>query len=529
MDAVATAPDQAEAELAPFARLPVLLLAAGTATALLLTAGRYGYFGDELYFLAAGRHLAWGYADQPPLVPALARAMDTLAPGSLVVFRLPAIAATAAGVVVTALIARELGGQRKAQARAAAAYAICGQFVGSGHYLATSTIDPLLWTLALWLLVRWVRTRHDTLLVWLGVVTAVALNGKLLIAAFWVVAGLAVLVFGPRDLLRRPKLWLGALIATGSLVPTVLWQRANGWPQLGMGDAVGAEVDAAGGRASFVPDLLAGAGWVIGALGVLYGVAVLVASKKLRPYRFLGWTALGVVAVFLAANGRYYYAAGTFGVLWAAAAVHLEAREPARWWRWVPAWPVFAVSALFSLPFTLPVWPAHWLVEHPGAPRPAYAAEEIGWPDLAADVAALYRTAPPDTAIVTGGYWQAGALDRYGPERGLPQASSASRGFWYFGRPADDTRNVLFVGYDPSKIAKHFGDARIVGQVGNRLGIRNASEHMPVWLLTGRTGSWAEIWPQLKDMRAQSVQPVAAAHFSARANTALTHSCFSSA
>jgi hypothetical protein len=502
MDAVATAPDQAEAELSPFARLPVLLLAAGTAAALLLTAGRYGYFGDELYFLAAGKHLAWGYADQPPLVPALARAMDALAPGSLVVFRLPAIAATAAGVVVTALIARELGGRRTAQARAAAAYAICGQFVGSGHYLATSTIDPLLWTLVLWLVVRWVRTRHDALLVWLGVVTAVALNGKLLIAAFWVVAGLAVLVFGPRDLLRRPKLWLGALIAAGSLVPTLLWQRANGWPQLGMGDAVGAEVDAAGGRASFVPDLLAGAGWVIGALGVLYGLAVLLGSKQLRPYRFLGWTALGVAAIFLVANGRYYYAAGTFGVLWAAAAVHLEAREPSRWWRWMPTWPVFVVSALFSLPFTLPVWPAHWLVEHPGAPRPAYAAEEIGWPDLAADVAAQYRTAPPDTAIVTGGYWQAGALDRYGPEHGLPEAASASRGFWYFGRPADDTRTVLFVGYDPSKIAKHFGSARIVGQVGNRLGIRNASEHLPVWLLTGRTGSWAEIWPQLKDMRA---------------------------
>ncbi|WIY01582.1 glycosyltransferase family 39 protein [Amycolatopsis mongoliensis] len=502
MDAVATAPDQAKAEPARFAGLPVALLAAGVAAALLLTAGRYGYFGDELYFLAAGKHLAWGYADQPPLVPFLAWAMNTLAPGSLVVFRLPAIAATAAGVVVTALIARELGGQRKAQARAAAAYAICGQFVGSGHYLATSTIDPLLWTLVLWLLVRWVRTRNDSLLVWLGVVTAVALNDKLLIGAFWVVAGFAVLVFGPRELLRRPKLWLGALIAAASLVPTLLWQRANGWPQLGMGDAVGAEVDAAGGRESFVPNLLAGAGWVIGALGVLYGVAVLLGSPQLRSYRFLGWTALGVVAVFLVANGRYYYAAGMFGVLWAAAAVHLEAREPSRWWRWVPTWPVFVLSALFSLPFTLPVWPAHWLVDHPAAPRPAYAAEEIGWPDLAGDVAALYRTAPPGTAVVTGGYWQAGALERYGPERGLPEAYSPSRGFWYFGRPADDVDTVLFVGYDPSKLAKYFGSAHIAGQVGNRLGVVNASEHMPVWQLTGRTASWAAIWPQLKDMRA---------------------------
>ncbi len=500
MKAVTEAP--APTTVAGFARLPVALLAAGTATALLLTAGRYGYFGDELYFLAAGKHLAWGYADQPPLVPVLAWLTQTVAPDSLVVFRIPAILATAGGVVVTALIARELGGRRKAQTRAAAAYAICGQFVGSGHYLATSTIDPLLWALVLWLLVRWVRTREDTLLLWLGAVTAVALNDKLLIAAFWTVAGLAILAFGPRELLRRPKLWLGAGIALISLVPTVLWQATHGWPQLGMGEAVGNEVDAGGGRASFVPQLLAGAGWVIGALGVLYGVAVLLGSKQLRPYRFLGWTALGVVAVFLLANGRYYYAAGMFGVLWAAAAVHLEAREPALWWRWVPTWPVFMLSALFSLPFTLPVWPAHWLVDHPGAPRPAYAVEEIGWPDLADDVAALYRHAPAHTAIVTGGYWQAGALSRYGPERGLPDAYSPSRGFWYFGRPADDVTTVLFVGYDPSRLSRHFADARIVGEVGNRLGVQNASRNMPVWQLTGRIGTWAEIWPQLKNLKA---------------------------
>src|SRR3954471_5674223 len=127
MDAVATAPDQATARLAPFARLPVALLALGTATALLLTAGRYGYFGDELYFLAAGRHLAWGYADQPPLLPLLARAMDALAPDSVFVLRLPATFAMVASVVLAALIARELGGGRRAQVLAAATFAVSTQ------------------------------------------------------------------------------------------------------------------------------------------------------------------------------------------------------------------------------------------------------------------------------------------------------------------------------------------------------------------------------------------------------------------
>ncbi|MBB4682936.1 hypothetical protein BJY18_000421 [Amycolatopsis jiangsuensis] len=502
----AGAPNRADRALPGFACRPVALLAAGIAAVLLATAGRYGYFGDELYFLAAGKHLSWGYADQPAVLPALARLMNSLAPGSLVVFRIPAVLATAAGVICTALLARELGGERKAQTRAAAAYAICGQFAGSGHYLATSTVDPLLWTIAIWLLVRWIRTRQDNLLLWLGVVTAVALNVKFLIGAFWAVTAVTALVFGPRDLLRRPKLWAGAGIAALACVPTLWWQAANGWPQLGMGDAVSREVAEAGGRATFVPALLAGAGLVIGALGVLYGTAVLLGSARLRPYRFLGWTALGVAAVFLVSGGRFYYAAGTFGLLWSAAAVHLQERPPARWWRWVPTWPVFVLSALYSLPYALPVWPAHWLVDHPAAPHPAYALEEAGWPDLAASVGTVYRTLPPDqrthTTLVTAGYWQAGALDRYGPEQGLPEAYSASRGFWYFGRPGDDADSVLFVGRDPAKLLPHFRTSRVVGEVDNRLGVPNSSRHLPIWLLSGRTGGWAEIWPQLKDLKA---------------------------
>lgn len=511
MEAVTTAgaPTRPDVAVAEFARRPVTLLAAGTAAVLLATAGRYGYFGDELYFLAAGKHLSFGYADQPPVLPLLAALMNAIAPGSLVVFRIPAILATAAGVVVTALIARELGGRRKAQTRAAAAFAICGQFVGSGHYLATSTVDPLLWTLVLWLLVRWLRTRDDNLLLWLGLVTAVALNVKFLIGAFWAITAVTALVFDPRDLLRRPKLWAGAGIAALACVPTLLWQSLNGWPQLGMGDAVSREVTEGGGRTEFLPGLLAGAGLVIGALGVCYGLGVLLAARSLRPYRFLGWTAIGVVAVFLVANGRFYYAAGMFPILWAAAAVHLQDRRPALWWRWVPTWPVFVLSALYSLPYALPVWPVQWLVEHPDAPHPAYATEEVGWPDLAGSVADVYRLLPPEqrahTALVTAGYWQAGALDRYGPEAGLPQAYSGSRGFWYFGRPGEnsvDADTVLFVGADPAKLAPHFRDARVVGSVQNRLGVLNASEHLPIWLLTGRTESWPVIWPQVKDLKA---------------------------
>jgi len=166
---VTTAPAPARIRpVAPIARVPVGVVTALLAIPLVLTANRYGYFGDELYFLAAGRHLAWGYVDQPPLLPLLARTMDALGHTPFVL-RIPATLAVLGGAVLTALIARELGGAARAQTLAAAAFAVSTEFLAGGHYLATSTVDPFLWTLLLWLLVRWLRTRADGLLVWAGV------------------------------------------------------------------------------------------------------------------------------------------------------------------------------------------------------------------------------------------------------------------------------------------------------------------------------------------------------------------------
>jgi 4-amino-4-deoxy-L-arabinose transferase-like glycosyltransferase len=182
--------------LSPLARGPVLAIACSIGALLLVTSGRYGYFGDELYFLAAGRRLDWGYADQPPLVPLLAVALDTVFPGSVVGLRLPAAALAALGVVVAALLARELGGDARAQVLTAAAYAVPLNLV-INRLLLTSTVDTFLWTLVTWLLVRWVRTRRDRLLLWAGLVTAIASQAKLLVGAFWVVLVMSALILVP--------------------------------------------------------------------------------------------------------------------------------------------------------------------------------------------------------------------------------------------------------------------------------------------------------------------------------------------
>ncbi|WP_326951239.1 glycosyltransferase family 39 protein [Amycolatopsis sp. NBC_01307] len=494
---VTTAPAPARSRpVAPIARVPLAVVTAMLAVPLALTANRYGYFGDELYFLAAGRHLAWGYVDQPPLLPLLARTMDALGHTPFVL-RIPAMLAMLAGVVLTALIARELGGAAKAQTLAAGTFAVSTQFLASGHYLATSTVDPFLWTLLLWLLVRWLRTRADGLLVWAGVVTALALYTKFLIGGFWLAAGVAILVCGPRDLLRRPALWAGAAIAVVALVPTLLWQAARGWPQLGMGAAISQEVaDTWGGRVLFLPEVLLVAGLPVGAVLLCYGLWRLLRSRELR---FLGWTAVALTVVFLAVNGRNYYVAGMFPVCWAMAAVALERREPSRRWRWLATWPCYVVAALLAVPGALPVWPRAWLTEHPALPAPVFAFAEIGWPEGARSVATTFAALPgkAHTAVVTESYWEASALDRYGRDLGLPEPASGNRGYATLVVPAGDATDVLYVGADPRPLLGHFAGLRPLGEVDTGDAKPSYFAGQPMWLATGRTEPWPTLWPKL--------------------------------
>ncbi|NUS93900.1 MAG: glycosyl transferase family 39, partial [Nocardia sp.] len=195
-----------------FATGPVLGVAAFAAVVLVLSATRYGYFGDELYFLAAGRRLSFGYADQGPVLPLLAALADTVAPGSLVALRLPAIVVTVAAVVISAAIARELGGGRAAQLLTAVGYATSPFLLMQAKNLSTNAIDSALWVLITWLVVRWVRTRRDGLLLAAAVVTAIDMQVKWLIPFFWIAVAISSAVLGPRELVRRPLLWAGGLI-----------------------------------------------------------------------------------------------------------------------------------------------------------------------------------------------------------------------------------------------------------------------------------------------------------------------------
>jgi 4-amino-4-deoxy-L-arabinose transferase-like glycosyltransferase len=483
--AAETAVTQPVPRTVPFARGPVLAIAAVVGAAQLAASVGGGYWFDEVYMLAIGRHhLDWGSADQPPLTPLLAALMDAIAPGSIVALRLPAVLATAAAVIVAALVARELGGDRRAQTLTAGAQATALWTMLAGHWLTPYTLEPVQWLVLGWLLVRWIRLRDDRLLLALGATAGIAAQTKFQVLLLVAVLLLAVLVCGPRELLRRPMLWGGASIGALIALPTLIWQAVNGWPQLQMTSVVAAEADALyGGRPGVAVTLIAMAG-VAGTALLLYGLWVLLRAEEMRPYRFLAVTFVVLYAVFVVAPGRPYYLGGLYGIIAAAGALGLQRRRETgrRRFRWV-AWPAYAVSAaaaggllLFS------------------ATTITSTSDDIG-NAIAQRTAAAYQALPPEmrehAAIMGGSYIIAAYLDGYSLQYGLPQAYSGNRGYGWFPPPPEDDATVLFVGGEPGALRPYFTDVRMVADGG---------EDASVWVCTGRQLPWSELWPRLRTL-----------------------------
>lgn len=492
-----------------FATGPVLGVAAISAVVLLASATRYGYFGDELYFLAAGRRLSFGYADQGPVLPVLAGMMDSLAPGSLLALRLPAIVLTVLAVVVSAQIARELGGGRGPQVLTAAAYATSPFLLLQAENLSTNAIDTALWVLISWLVVRWVRTRHDGLLLAAAAVTAVDMQVKWLIPFFWAALAVAVLICGPRDLLRRPLLWLGGVVAVLLSVPSVLWQAEHGWPQLALTDAVRQEQEATGGLPMFLPLAVLIAG-VLGAALLCYGLWALFRNPSLRPYRFLGFATVLLAVIFMVTGGRIYYLAGMYAAVFAvgavAAAESVRRSAPRRRRILVGSGMTLTVVSVLVLLSSTAWKPAEDI--RPPADDTEAALQislygEFGWPELADGVVAAYESLSPaeraHSAVITGTYWQAGALDQLAGDR-LPPVYSPARGFGYFGTPPDSATTMVCVGGDTDRLRSQFAVLEPLGRVDTRLGFLDNTRDVTLWKCAEPRSTWSRVWPEWMHM-----------------------------
>jgi 4-amino-4-deoxy-L-arabinose transferase-like glycosyltransferase len=492
------------AALPRLATVPVLAIAVAVAALLAGFSGRYGYHRDELYFLACGRHLAWGYPDQPPLVPLIARLMSDLAPGSLVLLRLPSALVTGALVVLTALAARELGAGRAAQVLAGAVIAVAPVVTGSGHLLSTTTFDLPAWALLTWLLVRILRTGDQRLWLAAGLAAGVGLMDTDLIAFLLIAVVVALAVAGPREPFRSPWFYAGGALALAIWSPYLAWQAGHGWPELTVARSIAA--GQSGTSAPWwliVPEQFVLVSWYFSPVWIA-GLVRLFRDPSLRWCRAAG-VAYPVLAVaFMATGGKPYYLAGMFPVLLAAGA------EPAvRWLRrgqvrlrrglMVAA---FALS-IAVLPVTLPVLPVSVVHDTPIVALNYDAGETIGWPAFVREIAAVDRSLPASqrasATVLASNYGEAGAVDRFGPADGLPPAYSGHMSFWYWGPPPASATTVIVIGYPRSQLG-FCGSLRRATRLNNHEQVTDDEQDAPVWICRNLRATWRAIWPSQRSL-----------------------------
>jgi 4-amino-4-deoxy-L-arabinose transferase-like glycosyltransferase len=483
----------------PSATREIAVVVAVLAIGLLTMANRYGPHRDELYFVAAGRRLAWGYPDQPALTPLLARAMTTLAPHDLVVLRLPSLVAVCVLVVLSASFSRLLGGGRAAQVLTAVVVAASALTLTLGHRLSTATFDTLAWTAVLLVVARALVENRPRLWLLAGLVAGIGLNNKHAVAfvLVGVVVGVAV-VPETRPVLRTAYPWLGGLVALVLWTPNLLWQAAHGWPVLVLSGDIAQEYGGLGGRIGLVTQAVLMFSPVIAVVWV-YGLVQLLRRPAWVRARPVAVAFVTVTGVFLVTGGKGYYLAGLVPPLIAAGCTALAERWPTR--RLVAAGTVLALSAAVAWPALVPVLPVRTYTASFYPVIDADQPETIGWPELVATVrhtvdglpAAQRRTA----VLLTANYGEAGALEWY--DIGRP-VYSGHNGWGDWGPPPHQAGPVVVVGMDRPQ--DRLTGCRRGPVVGNREGADNDERGQRVWVCAGPRGSWAQQWPALTHLDA---------------------------
>ncbi len=431
---------------------PAAILGLATLALHLWVNGSYGYFRDELYFIVCGRNLAWGYVDQPPLIPLIAWASDAVFHSLRGLRLVPALAAGAT-VALTVAAARMLGGGRYAGWVAGLAVLAGGVLQLDGVLLTTGALEPLTWLACALAIVRAEREREPRWWWAVGVIAGVAFLAKYMVAVYLGCLALGLLATPQRRLLANWRPWAAALLTVAIATPDLVWQAANGWPFLTQSAELAAHKNIPLSPGAFLLQEMLTLGpptapvWLV-------GLAAFAFWRRLADLRWvaIGWALL--IAATVAAHGKPYYPGGAYPLLMAGGAVALEA--------WLSHWlrAAFAVAlaagAAVTAPLVTPMLPVEsfivyqrWLGLQPSTGErvrlgvlPQYFADMFGWPELAEVVGKAYAALPVEDqrrAVFFGrNYGEAAAIDVFGAPWSLPPAISAHESYFLWGPRGHD-------------------------------------------------------------------------------------------
>jgi hypothetical protein len=496
-----------------------LLLAFASARVLVVLATllrpEYGLFRDEFYYLACTHRLAFGYVDHPPFSIWVLAVWRAIAGDSLFSLRLISGLLGAGIVFIAGLLTRQLGGSRRAQALACLITLLAPVQLGVGGFFSMNVIEYLVVVILAWLLVRILQGEDSRLWIGFGIVLGIGVLNKhtLSVLAFSMLAGM---LFVPaRAEFRRKEFWIGMACAALIVLPNALWEVTHHFLSLEFYGRAAALKNIPAPVSRVVMDQVFGSN-PIAALVWVAGLGWLLRGRDRPAYRALGIAYLLMLAIMVAAkSNRVDRIASYVPVLAAAGAVAWERFFGARRAAWVLSAlmvVIFLTGALLA-PLVMPVLsPASTsaMVRRLGiemafekgirAELPQTLADRFGWKELADSVAAVYDRLPdPEkarTVLAGENYGEAGALEYYGPARGLPRVISGHNSYWVWG-PGPPADVYIIVGNPRARLEQLFGDV----QEGTRTysGWQMDYERdVPIWVCRRPKVTLAEVWPGAK-------------------------------
>jgi hypothetical protein len=502
----------------PFASAPAIIAYLALVRIILyfFSGPHYGYFRDELYYLACGQYPAWGYVDQPPLIAWIAWLLQHTIGVSLWALRLlPALADTAT-IVLAGLLARELGGRRWAIFLASLAALMAPVSLAMSQLFTMNAFDPLLWTAIAYLVVLIAKGGRQSLWLAVGALAGIAILNKYGIL-FWLLGMVLGICLTPlRQSLRYRWFWLGSLLAAAIALPNFLWQWLHQFPFLQLMHNIrqnGRDISLPP-----LPYLLAQAQMLGFVAAILVPFALLFFfSPRGRSYRVLGWAYLVFLAEMMFLHGKMYYVAPVYPALFAAGAVWLEGATRRKLWIWAKPACAAALIAIGSIsaPTYLPILPVPQFLAYERAlgieqqkfehnqqgVLPQLYADMFGWQQVAQTVAAYYSTLSPEeqrkTAIFANNYGDAGAIDFFGPQYGLPRPIGNHQNYWIWGPREYTGESIIVLGEgNEHNMQKNCASYSIIGNTTHPLS--RPDEWHPIYHCRGFKWNLQEHWPQMK-------------------------------
>jgi 4-amino-4-deoxy-L-arabinose transferase-like glycosyltransferase len=484
----------------------LILLALVRVLLQVFTNGQYGFHQDELVTLdAAAHHLAWGYVAWPPVTPFLARIALSLFGPSVIGLRSLAVLAEGLVMLLTGLMIRDLGGRRWAQVLGAVAVATTPLSIVQGGLFQYETLDYFCWVLLAFMVIHLLKSENPR--GWLGIGAAIGLGMMTKYTIAFSVAGLivGVLVTSNRHYLKSGWLWGGAALTVLIWLPNLVWEAQNHWISLYFLASIHTRDVQSGLTSSFLTDQFLFNFNLVMLFLVLAGLYYYFFAPAGRRYRMMGWMYVAPFILLLLTQGKGYYLAATYPMLAAAGAVWWEERlariTSQRWvraWRWT-TWSVLSLFAALLIATELPVAPlgsAWWDVVSKSNDQ---LKSEVGWPELAQQVAKAYHALPAQeinhTAILAASSGEIGSIDLYGPAYGLPRVISGFDSYWQYGYGNPPPQTLLVVGFDGSFLA-NFQGCTLLAPISVPFNIQNdeAVSHSSIYLCHNLRQPWRQFW-----------------------------------